>query len=630
MCELADGTTRNLSSDEKRDLDNLPEGARLFRRMRIDSSGAVAGDRRATFFFHPESKPCPAHRRAWSQHSCSRACDGQDNDCPKGKKCGPRCKAIQYSCPTNRHWSISLRGLQLVGSLNRLESGTEGFLSWKRYEDEVPGRYINAIWENTPGNTNKQYVVETPPKVLERCLLMTTDPGDLVLDLTCGSGAMPFQAETWGRRWIAIDVAQVSIAIARERILTSTYPYHLLKDSPDGDKLDHEMEQELLPRKKRDPFAPKGSYGNDPAKGFVTERQMRVSAATLAYGYDDEEPIRHPDRTIKDTNKARVASPFTVESDSPYRSVALGESPDPGQELDVETVLQNQGFNINGHQEPDPVTDRITSNLETAGIGQPGQGRYKVENLAASEIPDVTHTGTLVDPNGERHPAYFYIGREDEGHLIGPDQERSIRGGQYRPHLQACGHGGVRPGWRRALRREVPTEHDDPPGGDQPGPPTSLAKGRQDGFGLHHHQRARGETPQATRWEDPPGSGRSERLQPQDRGGGTTERQAGDGHHGGHRVRHPVLPGPPDERPAGEEEPEDNPQSAGCSPAGDRRREVGADAVDHDRPLRATAAGRQDRRQGHRPDRHGAHDGHRRPANFHPRLTPTFEIGPTL
>ena len=134
-----------------------------------------------------------------------------------------------------------------------------------------------------------------------------------MLDLTCGSGAMPFQAETWGRRWIAIDVAQVSIAIARERIVTHTYPYHLLKDSPEGTKIDHEMEQELLPPEKRAPFTPSGSYSHDPAKGFVTERQQRVSAGTLAYGYDTEEPIRHPDRTIRDRNKIRVASPFTVE-----------------------------------------------------------------------------------------------------------------------------------------------------------------------------------------------------------------------------------------------------------------------------------------------------------------------------
>ena len=107
-------------------------------------------------------------------------------------------------------------------------------LTWKRYEEEVPGRYINAIWTDTGAPQDKQYIVETPPRVLERCILMTTDPGDLILDLTCGSGAMPYQAEKWGRRWIAVDVAQVSIAIARERLITNTYPYHMLKDSPGG------------------------------------------------------------------------------------------------------------------------------------------------------------------------------------------------------------------------------------------------------------------------------------------------------------------------------------------------------------------------------------------------------------
>ena len=374
MCELSDGTTRNLTSKEKEDPELIPAGSRIFQSMGLLSSQTSTTGR---------SDPLE-----W-----------------QGKT---------YHCPPGNHWRVSREGIDTLGQANRLVTTPNGGLRWRKYEEEFPGKYITAVWEDTPPPQVKQYVVETPPEVLERCLLMTTDPGDLVLDLTCGSGAMPFQAETWGRRWIAIDVAQVSIAIARERILTSTYPYHLLKDSPDGDKLDHEMEQALLPPDKQAPFAQKESCGDDPAEGFVTERQMRVSAATLAYGYDDEEPIRHPDRTIKVRNKVRVASPFTVESDSPYRSVAPGESPDSGQELDVGTVLQNQGFNVNEHHEPNPATDRITSSLETAGIGQPGKGRYKVENLAASEIPDVTHTGTLVDPNGDRHPAYFYIGREDE------------------------------------------------------------------------------------------------------------------------------------------------------------------------------------------------------------------------
>ena len=279
-----------------------------------------------------------------------------------------------------------------------------------------PGRQINAIWENSGVVVDKQYIVETPATVLERSILMTTDPGDLVLDLTCGSGAMPFQAETWGRRWIAIDVAQVSIAIARERLITNTYPYHMLKDSPEGAKLDHEMEQGLLPPEERIPFVeqPPDYYKHDPQRGFVTERQLRVSAATLAYGHGDEEPIRHPDRTVKVNSRTRVASSFTVESDSPYRSMTPGEENGHQQDGDVETILQTSGFTIPEPKDKNPVTRRVTDSLEVAGIGQPGRGRYKVENLAPTEVMDVTHTGTLIGHEGERHLAYFYIGREDE------------------------------------------------------------------------------------------------------------------------------------------------------------------------------------------------------------------------
>ena len=80
----------------------------------------------------------------------------------------------------------------------------------------------------------------------------------------------------------------------------------------------------------------------------------------------------------------------------------------------METILQTTGFTLPEPEEGDPVTKRITDSLEVAGIGQPGKGRYKVENLAPSEVMDVTHTGTMVAPDGTRHPAYFYIGCEDE------------------------------------------------------------------------------------------------------------------------------------------------------------------------------------------------------------------------
>ena len=183
-------------------------------------------------------------------------------------------------------------------------------------------------------------------------------------------------------------MAQVSIAIARERLITNTYPSHMLRDSPEGAKLDHKMEQALLPPDERTPFEERSTdtYKHNPAGGFVAERQLRVSAATLAYGYGDEKPIYHPDRTVKAPNRTRVASPFTVESDSPYRSMRPGEENGHQQDTDAETVLQTTGFTLPEPQEENPVTKRITDSLEVAGIGQPGKGRYKVENLAPSDV----------------------------------------------------------------------------------------------------------------------------------------------------------------------------------------------------------------------------------------------------
>ena len=376
MCELPDGTIRNLTTSEEQNPEVLPEGSKLFRRMPLDSAGSSTTGRSEPF--------------EW---------DG-----------------VVYPCPAGRHWSVSHEGLRNIMQIGRAIATEHGRLSWKRYEEDIPGRYINAIWSNIGAAQDKQYVVETPPKVLERCILLTTDPGDLVLDLTCGSGAMPYQAEKWGRRWIAVDVAQVSIAITRERLITNTYPYHILKDSPEGAELDHELDQELLPTDQGAPFKPKPTYGYDPAKGFVTERQIRVSAATLAYGQGEEEPIRHPDRTRTDRNRIRVASGFTVESDSPYRSIRPGEENGHNAGEDITSTLQKTGFTLNGDDSSgaDAVTERIVNSLETSGINQPGTGRYKVENLMMSVVRDVTHTGVLIAPDGTRHNAYFYIGREDE------------------------------------------------------------------------------------------------------------------------------------------------------------------------------------------------------------------------
>ena len=375
MCELTDGTARNLTTAERQDPDNLPEGSHLFQRMPLQSAHTSTTGRSEPF--------------EWQGNT--------------------------YPCPVGQQWRVSHEGLLNIAQKGRVVVTPTKTLRWKQYEHEIPGRQINAMWTDIAAEQDKQYVVETPHRVLERCLLMTTDPGDLVLDLTCGSGAMPFQAEKWGRRWIAVDVAQVSIAITRERLITNTYPYHILKDSPQGAKLDHELEQELYPPNQKTAFVP-AAYGHDPAKGFVTERQLRVSAATLAYGRGDEEPIRHPDRTKTDRNRIRAASGFTVESDSPYRSIRPGEENGHYAATDVATTLQTTGFAVldDSGTGTDSVTQRIVSSLETSGINQPGAGRYKVENLVASDVRDVTHTGVLVAPDGIRNNAFFYIGREDE------------------------------------------------------------------------------------------------------------------------------------------------------------------------------------------------------------------------
>ena len=139
--------------------------------------------------------------------------------------------------------------------------------------------------------SDKRYVVQTADNVIQRCLLMATDPGDLVLDPTCGSGVTAQLAERWGRRWITIDAGRVAIAIARRHLLTAVHPwYHTL----DG--------------------------RSDPSVGLEVEIIQSVSAASLAYDTvdDPENTIRLVDRPKEDRKRKRLSGPFTVESANPY------------------------------------------------------------------------------------------------------------------------------------------------------------------------------------------------------------------------------------------------------------------------------------------------------------------------
>ena len=133
-------------------------------------------------------------------------------------------------------WKTERRGCARLNE--RLDSSaTARRLSYVRYLDDFPALPDDNIWtdiRSRASRSEKLYVVQTATKVVERCVLMTTDPGDLVLDPTCGSGTTAYVAEQWGRRWITIDTSRVALALARARIMGARYPYYLLADSPEG------------------------------------------------------------------------------------------------------------------------------------------------------------------------------------------------------------------------------------------------------------------------------------------------------------------------------------------------------------------------------------------------------------
>ncbi len=274
MLELKNGKSQGLTKDERDDPDRyLPDGARIYRRMRLASPG--------------ESTTGRSEPYAWN--------------------------GTTYPCPPGEQWRVSPEGLDRLAELGRLDAANPGgLLGWKRYEEEVPGRRINNLWQRQMSPNDLHYVVETAESVIERSILMATDPGDLVLDPTCGSGTTAFVAEKWGRRWITTDCSAVAVSLARQRIATGTFDYFMLQDSRDGAM----KESELSGRSFRD----SDSYGEDPAKGFVYERVPDVSAAILAYDRDAP-PTLLVNRPAKKRNTVRVSSPFTVESHSPHRYI---------------------------------------------------------------------------------------------------------------------------------------------------------------------------------------------------------------------------------------------------------------------------------------------------------------------
>ena len=176
----------------------------------------------------------------------------------------------------NRHWSVDPTRLPLIADATGRLVILGNSLMYKLFVDDAPGDPLRNVWMDTAMaglTTDKIYVVQTSPKVVQRCILLSTDPGDLVLDPTCGSGTSAYVAEQWGRRWITIDTSRVALALARARIMGARFPFYLLADSPEGQAKEAEVTRS----------APKTAptHGNV-RQGFVYERVPHITLKSIA------------------------------------------------------------------------------------------------------------------------------------------------------------------------------------------------------------------------------------------------------------------------------------------------------------------------------------------------------------
>ena len=336
----------------------------------------------------------------------------------------------EFLPPSGLHWKTTAAG---VARLNRSDRVflVGNTLRYLRFLDDFPVVPYSNHWSDTgiAGFTaNKIYVVQTLAKVVERCVLMTTDPGDLVLDPTCGSGTTAYVAEQWGRRWITVDTSRVALALARARIMGAKYPWYLLADSPEGQAKEAEIGR----------TTPKTTptYGRL-RQGFVYERVPHVTLRAIANNAEIDvlweryrkqmEPVRARlnealgksweeweipreaeedwsetarqehrdwwelrlarqreveasiaaaadfevlyDRPYQDPEVVRVAGPFTVESITPHRAVPTVEEEEPG-----ETLLRvaEETATYRGNAAFETV---VEENLRIAGVHQVARSR---------------------------------------------------------------------------------------------------------------------------------------------------------------------------------------------------------------------------------------------------------------
>lgn len=358
LVDLPDGTRRRLTSDERSKPSLLPEGGKIFRRLDLTSTGRTPS---CVFPFQFEGRTFY----------------------PTGGK----------------SWKTNEEGMNRLAAANRIvRLGDQ--IYYVLYYNDFPILELANLWDDTAGGFSEQkiYVVETNPKVIQRCMLMSTDPGDLVLDPTCGSGTTAYVAEQWGRRWITCDTSRVALALARQRLLSATFDYYQLAHPDQG--VDAGFTYEAAAH------ITLGSIAQNHQINVVSDDDARRQEKIEQIIREGAEPETLYDKPLVERGKVRVSGPFTVES----IPVAAIEDPSvsPIEEWDTlppdaradDVASRGRGNAGAGDAGTNFVLDMIAA-LKKAGINRIGGGTVRFSRLNPVRSAGVIQAeGELEGKNG--------------------------------------------------------------------------------------------------------------------------------------------------------------------------------------------------------------------------------------
>lgn len=351
--ELPDGSRRSMTSEEKQDPSKLPIGSRIFA---FDNTRSQSGVDKTRYPVEIDGKTYRPDPEVWKTHEL---------------------------------------GMKRLIAAGRIHAGASN-LAYIRYLEDFPAVALNNIWTDAISRSmsDKVYVVQSSTKTVQRCMLMTTDPGDIVLDPTCGGGTTAVVAEQWGRRWITCDTSRVALAITRTRLMTARFPSYILVDSILG-------QRKLAELTGKPPL--QSQTTEDVRKGFVCKRVPHITLKSIANNPSIEQGMRLSeankiitqgsefellvDQPEIDNKKVRVSGPFTVESLSPHRAIGSDDSSSGAESKAIANPKQK------------PFEIMLLENLVTAGVQngrkserfefdsfQPTAGRRLFAELVAKDI----------------------------------------------------------------------------------------------------------------------------------------------------------------------------------------------------------------------------------------------------